>query len=65
MSLKLTWDDIAKDSNVSPEYLRKIVRTLPTDEWSPQIRNAVCKRLGISIKTEVVDLFNLSGGDSC
>ena len=61
MSLKLTWADIGKNTHISPDYLRKIITTVPTDQWNPAIRNAVCKELGIRVKTDVVDLFNLDG----
>lgn len=60
MSLGLTWDEIAEGSDVSGTYLRKLVHR-PSDEWNPKTRNAVCKQLGINIKTEIVDLFGSEG----
>jgi hypothetical protein len=45
---------------VSEGYLRRIVPTTPSDQWNPQIREALCRYLGIRIKVEVQDLFDLS-----
>ena len=60
MSMRKTWHDLAEAANVSEGYLRRIVPTTPSDQWNPQIREALCRYLGIRIKVEVQDLFDLS-----
>lgn len=51
LALHLTYDDIAKSANITPDYLRKLMATKNTDEWSSDIRKAVCRTLGIKIET--------------
>ena len=60
MSMRKTWHDLAEAANVSEGYLRRIVPTTPSDQWNPQIREALCRYLGIRIKVEVQDLFDLT-----
>ena len=60
MSMRKTCHDLAEAANVSEGYLRRIVPTTPADQWNPQIREALCRYLGIRIKVEVQDLFDLS-----
>ena len=60
MSMRKTWHDLAEAANISEGYLRRIIPTTPSDQWNPQIREALCRYLGIRIKVEVQDLFDLS-----
>lgn len=60
MEMKLEYTDIAKSVNVAPEYLRKLMTTKRTEDWNPDIRNAVCRRLGINIKT-TLDMVENNG----
>ena len=53
LALKLNYDEIAKGANITPDYLRKLMTTKHTDDWSPDIRKAVCKELGINIQTTI------------
>lgn len=47
----ITYDELAKGTNVSPEYLRKLMGTKHTNDWSPDIRNSVCRQLRIGIQS--------------
>ena len=60
MSMKKNWSDLASAANVSEGYLRRLVPTTSSDQWNPQIRDALCRYLGIRIKVEVQDLFDLT-----
>ena len=60
LSMKKNWSDLAAAANVSEAYLRRLVLKTPSDQWNPQIREALCRYLGIRIKVEVQDLFDLS-----
>ena len=51
MAKKLEWADIAVKAKVSPDVLRKMVSGRHTDDWNPEVRRAVCRALGISVKT--------------
>ena len=50
-ALHLRYDEIAADINVTPDYLRKLMTTKHTKDWSVDILNPLCRRLGISILT--------------
>jgi len=63
MTMKLTWKDIAEVAKMDETYLRKMVPTKPSSDWNPEIRNAICKYLGIRVHVEVQDLFDLGGDD--
>lgn len=47
----LTYEEIAKEINVNQDYLRKLVSTKNTEDWSSEIREAICKTLGIELST--------------
>lgn len=49
-TLKLTYDDLGQQTNTPPSYLRKLMLEKDTIDWNPDILNAVCRRLGISIQ---------------
>ena len=50
LTMRKTWHDLAEAANISEGYLRRIVPTTPSDQWNPQIREALCRYLGIRIK---------------
>ena len=47
----MSYEDLAKGANISPEHLRRLVTTKHTDDWSPDIRNSVCRQLRIGIQS--------------
>ena len=49
MSTKMTWRDIGIQSGVSPNTLQYLILNVDPWEWKPEVRNAVCKTLGIKI----------------
>ena len=51
MEMKLTHEDLARCANVHPDYMRKMMTKIRTEDWSPDIRNAVCRLLRINIQT--------------
>ena len=51
MTMKMEYKDIAQAVNVAPEHLRRLMVTKRTEDWNPDIRNSVCRVLGINIKT--------------
>ena len=51
LALKLEWADIAAKAHCNPDHLRALVSKKHTDDWNPEIRRAVCRALGLSIKT--------------
>ena len=56
--MDLDYKDFAEAANVSDWYIRKLMSQRHTDEWPTDVRKAVCKRCGLSVKT-VVDVTNL------
>lgn len=55
-----TWDTIAEGIHVNPAYLRRLITGKNSEDWNPTIRNALCRYLGLSIHSEIVDLFDLT-----
>lgn len=51
LAKKLEWADIAAKAHCDSDYLRALMSRKPTDDWNPEIRRAVCRALGISVKT--------------
>lgn len=47
---KLEWVDIAAKIKVQPDKLRKMVIGKHSDDWDREIKRALCKALGISVK---------------
>ena len=47
---KLEWADMAAKIKVQPDKLRKMVTGKHSDEWDREIKRALCKALGISVK---------------
>ena len=47
---KLEWADIAAKMKISPDKLRKMVINKHSEEWEPEIKRALCKALGISVR---------------
>ncbi len=55
-----TWDTIAEGTHVNSAYLRRLIVSKNSEDWNPKIRNALCRYLGLSIHSEIVDLFDLT-----
>lgn len=52
----LEWGDIANMvGGISAEYLRKLASSKPPMKWPDDIRNKVCRKLGINIRMVVED----------
>jgi hypothetical protein len=51
MRKHVTYEELARGTNVSPEYLRKLVATKDTWDWSPDIRNSICRQLRIGVQS--------------
>ena len=52
----LEWGDIADMvGGISAEYLRKLASSKPPMKWPDDIRNKVCRKLGINIRMVVED----------
>ena len=52
-ALNLTWPEIAEGSHVSEGHLRHLMTYKHTDDWSPDVRRAVCRKLGIVVKMKI------------
>ena len=63
MAMKLNWEDIANACDINGDYLRRLVANTPSDQWNPNLRNKMCRFLGIRVNVEIQDLFDLSGGE--
>lgn len=57
--MKLSYDDLAKAANSSSGYIRQMITLKHTDDWNPEMRKAICRRLGINIKTTIEELYEL------
>lgn len=52
----LEWGDIADMvGGISAEYLRKLASSKPPMKWPDDVRNNVCRKLGINIRMVVED----------
>lgn len=60
MTMGLNYQDLADASNVGAYYIRKLMSGKHTKDWPPDVRNAICKYLGLNVKVVVEDLFDLS-----
>ncbi len=61
----LSSKDLAEIANVRPDYIRKLLSSKHTDDWNPDVRNAICRHLGIEVRIAVKDLFDLSKEMNC
>lgn len=59
----LTYEDLAGVANVHPSYIRTMLTKKHTDDWNPEARKAICRYLGLNIRTVVEDLYELDGKD--
>ena len=50
---RLTWDDLADVANISPASMRRLAVDKAPDEWPKDVRNAICRYLQISVRTNV------------
>lgn len=44
---KMTYESLSQKVNISSDHLRKLMAEKPTEEWRPEIFNAVCKALSL------------------
>lgn len=52
----LEWNDLADMvGGISGDYLRKLVSSKPPMKWPDDVRNKVCRKLGINIRMVVED----------
>ena len=49
----LTWDDLGKAAGIQGTTMRKMAREKPPQEWTPKVRNAVCRLLDIKINITI------------
>lgn len=49
----LTWDELGAAAGVKGTTMRKLAREKPPQEWTPKVRNAVCRLLDIKISVTV------------
>lgn len=63
LAMHLSSKDLADVANVSAVYIRKMLSGQHSNDWNPDVRNAICKYLGLNVKVVVEDLFDLSGGN--
>lgn len=57
--MHLTYEDLAKVANIHPSYVRTMLTKKHTDDWNPEARKAICRYLGINVKTTIQDLYEL------
>ena len=53
MVMGLEYKDMADAANISSVYMRKLMTGKHTDEWPNNIRKAVCRKCGLTVKTVV------------
>ncbi|MBR0161916.1 MAG: hypothetical protein IJQ02_11635 [Oscillospiraceae bacterium] len=54
-SLELTWGDLADVAGITNDSMRRLASLKPPEEWPPDVRRAVLRRLGIHAKLVIVD----------
>lgn len=50
----LTWDELGAAAGVKGTTMRKLAREKPPQEWTPKVRNAVCRLLDIKINITIM-----------
>lgn len=53
LTMGLSYEDLAEGCGTSGIYIRKLMATKDPDHWNPDIRAAVCKRVGLDVETTV------------
>ena len=48
----LGYKDLANAADITTDRMRHLM-SMPTDDWSPEIRKAVCRVCGLTVKTVV------------
>ena len=59
----MSYEDLAGVANLSPGRVRHMMSEIHTDDWNPDARRAICRFLGLNVRTIVEDLFELGGDD--
>lgn len=59
MVMGLTYDQIAHELGYTAPWFRKLMTTVHTDDWNPDMRRKVCSMLHINVKQTIEDLFDL------
>lgn len=49
----MTWEDLGAVAGVKGATMRKLAREKPPQDWTPQVRNAVCRLLEIKINISI------------
>lgn len=57
---KMEWADLATAARITPENLRRLASTKPPLEWPTDVRQAVCRKLGINAKLVIEEEHNVS-----
>jgi len=57
-SMKLSWSDIGRELGISGGMMRYWSQ-FPPDDWPKDVRNGVCRVLGIKVKQTVEDLTGI------
>lgn len=50
----LTWDELGAAAGVKGTTMRKLAREKPPQEWTPKVRNAICRLLDIKINITIM-----------
>ena len=57
-SMKLTWGDIGKEIGLTDGMMRYYATKRMPDEWPKEVRENVCRVLGITVKRTVKELVD-------
>ena len=49
----LDYCDLADAASISNDYMRKLMSKKHTDDWPTDIKKAVCRKCGLTVKTVV------------
>lgn len=54
----LEYKDLADAANITNDYMRKLMSKRHTDDWPVDVKKAVCRKCGLTVKM-VVEVMNL------
>lgn len=52
---RMSWADLAAGTGITETTMRHLAASKPPEEWPVDVRAAVCRKLGISIKVAILD----------